>query len=51
MAPPLLVAEHLGFELQKLSHETKIGGDDPTTLFDKVKGLLQFHPLALHQVR
>lgn len=50
MVPSLLVTEYLGFKLQKLSHETKIGGDYPTTLFDKVEGLLQFHPAALHQV-
>lgn len=43
-------SQDLGLELQQLAHEAEIGRDDTATLPHKLKGLLEAHPLPLHQV-
>ena len=42
--------EHLGLELQQLAHEAEVGGDDAASPPDELEGLVQPHPLPLHQV-
>ena len=43
--------QHLGLELQKLTHEAEVGGDDAASLLHKLEGLLQLDPVGAHQVR
>lgn len=42
--------EELGLELQQLAHEAEVGGDDAAAAAHKLEGLVQTHPLSLHQV-
>lgn len=42
--------EDVGLKLQQLAHEGQVGGDDLTPLLYKVKGLIQFDTLRVHQV-
>ncbi|KAM9540282.1 uncharacterized protein ACWYII_038389 [Salvelinus alpinus] len=42
--------QHLGLELQQLTHEAEIGGDDTAALLDELKGFVQPNTLLLHQV-
>lgn len=43
-------SQNLGLELEELSHEAEVGGDDTPALLDKLKGFLQLHPLLHDQV-
>lgn len=42
--------QDVGLKLQQLPHEGQVGGDDLTPLLYKVKGLVQFDTLSVHQV-
>lgn len=42
--------QHLGLELEQLSHEAEVGRDDAPALLDELKGLLQLHSLLHDQV-
>lgn len=44
------LAEDVGLELQQLSHEGQVGGDDLAPLLHKVEGLLQLDALRVHEV-
>ena len=43
--------QHLRLELQQLAQEAEVGRDDAASLADELEGLVQAHPLPLHQVR
>ena len=40
----------LRLELQELTHEAEVGGDDASPLLDKLKGLVQLDPVGAHEV-
>lgn len=42
--------EELRLELQQLAHEAEVRGDDAATAPYELEGLVQAHPLPLHQV-
>ena len=42
--------QDLGLELQQLTHEAEVGGDDASPLLDKLKGLVQLDPVGAHEV-
>lgn len=44
------LTEHVSLELQQLSHEGEVGGDDLTSLLHEVKGLVQLDALRVHEV-
>ncbi len=43
--------QDLGLELEELTHEAEVGGDDAAALLDKLKGLVQLHAVGPHEVR
>lgn len=42
--------QDLGLELQELTHEAEVWGDDAAALLDKLKGLVQLHAVGPHEV-
>ena len=42
--------QDLGLELQELTHEAEVGGDDAAALLDKLEGLVQLHAVGPHEV-
>lgn len=42
--------QDLGLELEELTHEAEVGGDDAAALLDELKGLVQLHAVGAHEV-
>lgn len=43
--------QDLGLELEELTHEAEVGGDDAAPLLDELEGLVQLHAVGAHEVR
>ena len=42
--------QDLGLELEELTHEAEVGGNDAAPLLDKLKRLVQLHAVRAHEV-
>lgn len=42
--------EDLGLELEELTHEAEVRGDDAAALLDKLEGLVELHAVRSHEV-